>query len=309
MASVQVRILQSGRSDEYGLPLTPGSVATVDRDYAVSLVSTGFASWVNLADAYDGETNLGKPSETYVLFQSGIPFWLPPGDGGSNGLIFDGLRGTFTLSAAILTGFGNLLKTPTGGYCYLPAGSGGLASGGWYFFRMITDTAGEVFKEMYVPGSGVPTIPETTTTHPDLTATRITQTTAEVIAVSFTMPGGSLGPNGIIRGTAAQRGNNNSGTRYLRVKAGATSINVTTISTSGMDLDYDFVRQNQGVQTAQIGNRTSNGWLGQAQSVMSAEPTAIDTSVDQTITTTLQTDTATNSILGWLREFAVKYGA
>jgi len=53
MPSVQVRILQSGRTDAYGLPLVPGSVATVDRDYAVSLTSTGFASWMNPADAYE----------------------------------------------------------------------------------------------------------------------------------------------------------------------------------------------------------------------------------------------------------------
>jgi len=244
-----------------------------------------------------------------VLFQSGIPFWLPPGDGGANGLIFDGLRGTFTLSAAVLSGFWNLAKAPSGGYCYLPAGAGGLATGGLYFFRMTSDTTGEVFQEMYVPGGGVPVIPATTTEHPNLTATRITQTTAEVIVTSFIMPGGCLGPNGFIRGVAGQRGNSHAGIRFLRVKAGATAINTTNITTSGMDLDFDFVRQNQGVQSVQIGNRTSGGWFGQVQSTIFGEQSTFDTSVDQTITMTLQTDTASNSILGWLREFIARYGA
>ena len=129
MASVQVRILQSGRTDAYGLPLVPGSVATVERSYAVGLVYSGFASWMNPADAYDGETNIRKPSEAYTLYQSGIPFWIPPGDGGANGLSFTGTRGVFTLSAeAPMASAFNVLAS--GCYCYLPAGSGGLATGG-----------------------------------------------------------------------------------------------------------------------------------------------------------------------------------
>ena len=66
-----------------------------------------------------------------VLYQSGIPFWIPPGDGGSNGLSFTGTRGVFTLSAeAPMTGASAYLTS--GCYIYIPAGAGGLA-GGWYW--------------------------------------------------------------------------------------------------------------------------------------------------------------------------------
>jgi len=65
-----------------------------------------------------------------VLYQSGIPFWIPPGDGGSNGLSL-AADGTFTLSAeAPMASAFNVFAS--GGYIYLPAGAGGLTTGGWF---------------------------------------------------------------------------------------------------------------------------------------------------------------------------------
>jgi hypothetical protein len=240
------------------------------------------------------------------LFQSGIPFVIFAGDGGSNGLSFSGTRGVFTLSAAVLTNFWNILSA--GGYAYIPAGAGGL-SAGWYWCVMTGDTAGEIFSETYTVGSGNPAFIASPTTLPNCTAGYITQPAAEVVAVSFALPGGSVGPNGILRGMVAQRTNNSAGAKIFRLKIGTTSLQTASATTSNCDVDWEFVRQNAGVQTTQIGNRNSSGWLGSSSTTYSGDKTALDLSVDQTITFTISRDTVTDSALGILREFTVKYGA
>ena len=307
MASVQVLILQSGRSDVYGLPLTPGSIVTVDRDYAVSLISTGFASWMNPADAYDGETNLRKPSESYVLFQSGIPFWLPPGDGGANGLIFTGTRGVFTLSAAAPMQYAVAFTRNC--YCYLPAGAGGLVAGGWYWCQMSDDTNGEIFREMY-SGTGQPAFVSSPTVHPNLTATRITQTLSVVTATAGIVPGGSIGPNGILRANCAARLTNSGTTKSVRVRLDSNIFAYASVTTSNNVVDFEGWLQNQG--TEQKNSRVSQN-LGRAHTTTTAMPstdstaTIQDTSVDIPWDLIMFLGATTDSCIAVLRKLSVEY--
>lgn len=83
MDSVQVRILRSGRTNVYGLPLVPGSVATVGRDYAVSLVSTGFASWMNPADVVAHETAADPHAQYLLPIDTGSASRFPARNAGS----------------------------------------------------------------------------------------------------------------------------------------------------------------------------------------------------------------------------------
>ena len=306
MASVQVRILQSGRTDAYGVPLIPGSVATIDRDYAVSLVSTGFASWVNPADAYDGETNFRKLSENYVLFQSGIWFGLFAGDGGANGFNFTGTRGVFTLSAAPIQYISAITRAC---YAYIPAGAGGLAAG-WYWCVMSDDTNGEIFAETYTPGTGNPKYIASPTNLPNCTAGRITQTTAEVTANSFTLPGGSMGPNGIWTADFAMRGSTGASNKAIRIKIGSQRVFFSGGSSPIGDFSGWF--QNQGIENRQTGASHSIGRSHSATNSLSSldvSETLIDTSVDQTVNATLQINANTESVFGLLRKFSVQYGA
>ena len=309
MASVQVRILQSGRTDAYGLPLTLGSVVTVDRDYAVSLVSAGFASWVNLADAYDGGTNFRKPSENYVLFQSGIPFWLPPGDGGSNGLNFTGTRGVFTLSAAAPLQYSVAFTRNC--YCYIPAGSGGLATGGWYWCQMSDDTNGEIFQDMY-SGTGQPAFVSSPTAHPNLTVGRITQTLSEVTAVTGVIPGNSMGPNGIFRSMFAVRQTNSATTKGVRIKFGSNTVGSSSGTTTGCVADFETWAQNQGVASKY--SKVSGG-VGRAHtsttgmSSNDASTTTQDTTVDVPFVLSLFLGATTDSVIAVLRNVSVESGA
>ena len=306
MASVQVRILQSGRTDAYGLPLIPGSVVTVDRDHAVSLTSTGYASWVNLADAYDGETNLRKPSELYTLFQSGIPFVIFAGDGGSNGLSFSGTRGVFSLSAAVVTNFWKLLEL--GGYAYIPAGAGGLATGGWYWCVMTSDTAGEIFAETY-SGTGKPVFVGSPTALPNCSAGRIPQVTTEVNAFSFVLPGNAMGPNGLLQAFTNVFGDASATSKTYRIRAvsGSTVMAQAALSTSPIG-ELLFVSRNRGVQTAQFGVRA--GTFALTSSIGAPwQYSQLDTSIDQTLNVSIQLSANTGSALLAGMDVFVKYGA
>ena len=299
------QILQSGRTDAYGLPLIHGSVVTVDRDYAVSLVSTGFASWVNLADAYDGETNFRKPSEVYTLFQSGIPFAIFAGDSGANGFSFTGTKGVFTLSAAPLTNISGFTRAC---YAYIPAGAGGLAAG-WYWCVMSDDTNGEIFAETY-SGTGTPKYIASPTSLPNCTAGRITQTTAEVTMMSFTLPGGSMGPNGIWSADIAIRGGTTAANKVLRVKIGNQRVFASGSTSPVGDITGWF--QNQGIETRQTGTTVISGRAHLYTNLMSitdVNDTAVDTRVDQTVLVTLSVAANTDTVVGFLRKFSVQYGA
>jgi len=282
---------------------------TVDRDYAVSLVSTGFASWMNPADAYDGETNLRKPSEIYTLFQSGLSFALLPGDGGANGLSFTGTRGVFTLSAAAPMQYavGYLRKC----YCYLPEGAGGLAAGGWYWCQMSDDTNGEIFAETYV--SGDPAFVSSPTALPNLSAGRITQTLNPVTGPNFILPGRAMGPNGILRTSFGCRANNSATAKAVRILLGSQVFLHQQATTSNNIMDASSFTQNQGTESLQsavsqwIGKEHSTG--GATLSSTDLTGTTVDTSIEQTVSMTLDLAATTDSVIGILRHATVQYGA
>lgn len=244
------------------------------------------------------------------LYQSGIPFWIPPGDGSANGLSFTGTRGVFTLSAeSPMTN--SYLALITGGYCYLPAGSGGLATGGWYWFKMTDGTNGEVFAETY-SGTGQPAFVSSPTALPNLSAGRITQLTTEIYGPSFIMPGGSMGPNGIASFFMKWLTSSTAGTKTIRCRVGASTIFSAPLTTSYNDQLVRSTRVNLGVQNRQIGNRAgsaSGAWdSGSGATTYSGDITTIDTSVDQTAVFTGQLAVTTDSIIMIPLQFTVQYG-
>jgi hypothetical protein len=246
-----------------------------------------------------------------VLYQSGIPFWIPPGDGGANGLNFTGTRGVFTLSAeAPMASVFNVLVS--GGYCYLPAGSGGLATGGWYWFKMTDGTNGEVFAETY-SGTGKPAFVSSPTALPNLSAGRITQVITEILGPSFIMPGGSLGPNGVSRYTVKWFSSSTAGSKAVRLRAGGSVNWWATAMTNTLNAQLiQASRGNLGVQDRQIGNRfvTAHGWdCGPSATTYSADVTTVDTSVDVTMTASAQIPANTDSIIIIPLQFTVQYGA
>ncbi len=242
-----------------------------------------------------------------VLFQSGIPFWLPPGDGGANGLIFTGTRGVFTLSAAAPMQYAVAFTRNC--YCYLPAGAGGLVAGGWYWCQMSDDTNGEIFQEMY-SGTGQPKFVSSPTAHPNLTATRITQTLSVVTATAGMVPGGSIGPNGILRATCAARLTNSGTTKGVRVRLDSNIFAYASVTTSNNVVDFEGWLQNQG--TEQKNSRVSQN-LGRSHTtttaMVSTDNTATiqDTSVDVPWNLIMFLGATTDSCIAVLRKLSVEY--
>ena len=150
-----------------------GNVVSTDSRYESELVRSGCVS-------DDSLYLLGIPRTT---FQTAIPFFLLPGDGDTNGLTFTGGGGgAFTLSAAPLA---NLLGGLSGKGCYgyLPANAGGSGNtAGWYYFIPSSDTAGTFYSDKYIGGQ--PVLVGSPTTFAGSPSGRITQTTAEVTAIS-----------------------------------------------------------------------------------------------------------------------------
>lgn len=301
MASVQVRILRGGRTNVYGLPLIPESVATVDRDYAVSLVSSGFASWMNPADAYDAEPNILKPSETYTLFQTGVPFWIPPGDGGATGFSFDGTRGLFTLSAESPIA-GSLVSLANGGLIYVPAGAGGLAAG-WYWGKTLTTTTGEIFAETYTPGSSAPVVPSVLTALANCTAGRITQSVAEITATQFTMYGGSMGPNGDAVIKLRYLSSSSANTKRVIVRAAGSTWLQFGMTNNYNTMGLQSTLQNMGVENSQIGPKKSSTQIadaydcGSSAASYSGQVQSVDTSIDTVIAFSAQLTVNTDSVI------------
>lgn len=244
-----------------------------------------------------------------VLYQSGISWWLPPGDGGANGLSFTGTRGVFTLSAAAPMQYavGYLRKC----YCYLPAGAGGLAAGGWYWCQMSDDTNGEIFAETYVSGNSA--FVSSPTALPNLIAGRITQTLNTVTGPSFTLPGGAMGPNGILRASIGCRANNSATTKALRVLLGSQVFLLHQATTTSNVADISSFTQNQGTESMQS---AVSQWVGREHgmgvptlSSTDVTGTAVDTTVDQTVSMALDLAVNTDSVIGILRQVTVQYGA
>jgi hypothetical protein len=245
-----------------------------------------------------------------AIYQSGVPWWIPPGDGGSNGLSFTATNGKFTLSAEspMASAFSVLAS---GGYCYLPAGAGGLATSGWYWCYMIDGTNGEVFSETY-SGTGQPAFVSSPTSLPNLSAGRITQVTTEAYGPSFTMPGGSMGPNGYASFIMKLITSSTAGTKTIRCRAGSSSFFNTGFTSNYNDQLVRVTRCNMGVQNRQIGNRigsATGAWdSGSSATTHSGDTTTLDTSVDQTVVFTGQIAVNTDSMIIIPMQFTVQYG-
>ena len=273
---------------------------------AIRLTTTAYTSGTVTLTALQGGVNpiIYTPNPV-TLFQSGIPFWIPPGDGGVNGLSFTDAVGNFTLSAAVMTNFWNFLNL--GGYCYLPAGAGGLATGGWFWCKMTSDTAGTVYANTY-SGSGKPEFVASPTALSGITTGRITQVTTEVNGPSFVNPGGSMGENGLFELITSIAGDSSATIKTYRIRAGSTVMLQAATSTNSV-ADYAQHVRNRGVQTAQICSRSAGIGNGGTSLGGAWQYAAVDMSVDQTMMLSLQISANTGSAALLCAAASVRYGA
>jgi len=266
---------------------------------AIRLNVTSFTSGSATIGARQGTDNVwGYPDSTdfaeafsttpKTVMSIGVPFVILPGDGSATGMFFTNSAGAFTLTVgAIVTNAWNALK---GCWCYLPANFGGKTyPAGWYWAVFTSDTAGTLYTDTY--DSGTPERPASPTPFPTNLSGWLTTTTSEITGpTGFDLLGGSMGPNGSLKSHVRVYGNV-TGNKFFRMYVGSTAVMVI-VPTTLPNTEFLFSVRNQGVENLQVGPRGgARATLGVNTadgSVFTSEFTTIDTSVDQTISYSLQ---------------------
>lgn len=238
----------------------------------------------------------------------GTPFAILPGDGAAVGMFFTGAAGAFTLSAAILTNVWNALK---GVWCYLPANFGGFTyPAGWYWAVFSSDTAGILYNTTYTSGS--PIRPTSPTPFVDNLAGWLTQTTSEITGpTGFTLPGGAMGPNGALK-THLRGVGNTTANKIYRVYLGSSVVGSIGALTTIPNFEFLMATANQGSESLQINCRPSGTTgVGSNGATFSAtsETSAVDTSVDQVFSISMQNSTNAACSVLLHADTTVTYGA
>ncbi len=186
------------------------------------------------------------------LWQSGLPFWIPPGDGASSGLRFTtDASGAFTLSAAVLTS----LVVPSF-YAWLPADAAYSGQpAGWYYGTMSTSTAGIIYANTYDPTSQVvPTIPSSPIALPTIGSPKyITQGVAEVTCCQSHVS--SIGKNGSIVFSLKFFCSSSATSKTISIRAGSSLLWNALRTSANNDQSGFVVIENCGSESVQICTR------------------------------------------------------
>jgi len=246
-------------------------------------------------------------SEINQIAAIGTPFAILPGDGAAVGMFFTGTAGAFTLSAAILANAWNLLK---GCWCYLPANFGGFTyPAGWYWAVFSSDTAGILYNTTYTSGS--PIRPTSPTPFPGNLTGWLTQTTAEITGpTGVAVRGGSMGKNGALKSHLRGLGNATAN-KFYKLYLGSSLVQYIQPVTTGVNWEMIVSTRNQGSESLQINSRqTTPTGVGNAGTVIvSGESTSVDTSVDQTLSISMQISTTAACAILLHADVSVTYGA
>ena len=119
------------------------------------------------------------------------------------------------------------------------------------------------------------------------TTTAVTNTTAETQVASFTLPGGVMGLNGILRLCPMFSQTNSANTKTLRIKLGAATVITQAFGGAGSASAYGILTvRNLNSQSSQ--KSTQGGSLGVGTTSSAIGTSAADTSADITVSLTVQ---------------------
>lgn len=119
------------------------------------------------------------------------------------------------------------------------------------------------------------------------TTTAVTNTTAETQVASFTLPGGVMGMNGILRLCPIFSQTNSANTKTLRIKLGAATTITQAFGGAGSASAYGILTvRNLNSQSSQ--KSTQGGSLGVGTTSSAIGTSTADTSADITVSLTVQ---------------------
>lgn len=246
----------------------------------------------------------GKTAKT--LWASGQIFWIPPGDGGANGMLFaGGGTGAFTLSAAVPVGF----SVPQL-WIYLTANAGGSGNpAGWHYATMSSDVSGIVYADCYDSTSGaVPVFPASPTTLNCTSATRLTTTLADTqmfqVPVSFAA---QMGLNGLLEMAFKTFGNNAAGSKYVSLRAGANLL-YQMIPTTNPVMDGGVAVSSCGSMAKQLVTRQSNSQYASPVGSVSNDFRSVNLDAETTLNVGIKLTATTDSFAVAVRKLSMIYG-
>lgn len=227
-----------------------------------------------------------------ILAQSAIPFILPS-------------SGTFTGGTGALSALTALPVTYSGGcFMYFPAGAALPQGAGWYWTIMSSTTAGTVYNNVYSSGDPKLASPGDAVAGTAISsgATSYTQTTAAVLyGPSFTLPGGSLGPNGKLSIDHGWQVPNNANAKLGYCDVGATSSSTSLASIASRSVIRRFLNMN-----SQARNKLMNGWSTLDGTYSHG---TVNTATDQTVKFGHRIDVATDYMVLETYDVVIQYGA
>ena len=269
-------------------------IATGDKIALSDSAASGILKWGSTGDLMQALYLLGMPM---TVFQTAIPFFLLPGDGGTNGLTFTGGGGgAFTLSAAPLA---NLLGGLSGKGCYgyLQANAGGSGcAAGWYYFIPSSDTAGTFYANTYTGGQ--PQLVGSPTTFAGSPSGRITTPTSEVTAISG-INLTPLGDNGEAELKLLLAGDTASGNKFFKIRLGGTA-SLSSVSSSNPQEERLMTLRNAGSQSSQILSQSTRGTGVAGNTIATSGFTSIDLSGPTTAITMCMQLTANTGCMCYL---------
>jgi hypothetical protein len=207
-----------------------------------------------------------------------IPFiLLPTGTMGNNGALTVGT---------------SLVNTYANAFVYLPAGAISTGSAaGWYFAQFSSATVGIIYNNTYV--SGTPAIPGTPTAFATTGPGAYTGNVSAIIGPSLTLPGGSIGPNGTLRQNSLWSFSNNANSKFVAYRVGGVTVLNLSAGSGAASLQAPHWFYNRGAQNSNIAFSNAS-YSGSNVAAAVATPTAIDTSVAQSLVYRLNTTVATD---------------
>lgn len=212
-------------------------------------------------------------------FQSATPFIIAPTGTMAN-------NGAITLGTALSTTLAS---------CYLNLPANAIQAGsaaGWYYAAMSSASVGQVFNNTYV--SGTPTIPAAPVAFVSTGPGAYTGVTSAIVGPSLSIPGGTLGPNGVLRVTSLWNLLNNADAKTSLITFGGTTISNCSLASVG-SLQTQTLLYNRGSSAinASIAAGNVTGLGGSAGVV---NQTAINTAAAQTLALGATMATATDYI-------------
>ena len=172
-----------------------------------------------------------------------------------------------------------------------------------------SDTAGILYNNTY--SSGVPARPATLTPFADNLTGWLTTTTAEITGpTGFVLPGGSMGKNGILTNHYRVSGNSVS-SHTVKGYVGSTAAILMGATSSNPHNEGIVSVANQGSEVLQIGSRRADptGVGVSGGSANALESSAVDTTVDQTLSMSLQITSTSAAVVLLFSRFSLTYGA